>query len=292
MMPVDEWRLIPSRTCVISATSTWAITSLVPLRCNCRTRSINTTMVPAYGCAKAKAASEAELRMLGASWDRRTCMAPTSAGHESSSCQAILRTMLANIAEANGRTPISMYGSVSIQTFTVAFCGAALCPAKRLAPAIANMATKRVVFIYVSPPPLRAEVDGKTGHGRDIFFLGIAMLPRSAEVTGLLRAWSGGDQTALDRLAGLVYDELHRMARHYMQDERTGNTLQTTALVNEVYLRLVDVRNVDWQQRPSLGCPEAFAGGNLKMSQPCPASTERNSSTSRKNARSASGSLL
>ena len=74
-------------------------------------------------------------------------------------------------------------------------------------------------------------------------------LPRSAEVTGLLRAWSGGDQAALDRLAALVYDELHRMARHYMQDERTGNTLQTTALVNEVYLRLVDVKNVDWQQR-------------------------------------------
>jgi len=74
-------------------------------------------------------------------------------------------------------------------------------------------------------------------------------LPRSAEVTGLLRAWSGGDQAALDRLAALVYDELHRMARHYMKDERTGNTLQTTALVNEVYLRLVDVNNVDWQQR-------------------------------------------
>jgi RNA polymerase sigma factor (TIGR02999 family) len=74
-------------------------------------------------------------------------------------------------------------------------------------------------------------------------------LPRSAEVTGLLKAWSGGDQAALDRLSALVYDELHRMARHYMQDERTGNTLQTTALVNEVYLRLVDVKNVDWQQR-------------------------------------------
>ena len=74
-------------------------------------------------------------------------------------------------------------------------------------------------------------------------------LPRSAEVTGLLRAWSGGDQAALDRLAALVYDELHRMARRYMRDECTGNTLQTTALVNEVYLRLVDVKNVDWQQR-------------------------------------------
>ena len=74
-------------------------------------------------------------------------------------------------------------------------------------------------------------------------------LPRSAEITGLLRAWSGGDQAALDRLAALVYDELHRMARRYMRNERTANTLQTTALVNEVYLRLVDVKNVDWQQR-------------------------------------------
>ena len=74
-------------------------------------------------------------------------------------------------------------------------------------------------------------------------------LPRSAEVTGLLRAWSGGDQAAFDRLAAYVYDDLHRMARHYMKNERAGNTLQTTALVNEVYLRLVDVRNVDWHER-------------------------------------------
>jgi RNA polymerase sigma factor (TIGR02999 family) len=74
-------------------------------------------------------------------------------------------------------------------------------------------------------------------------------LRRSAEVTGLLRAWSGGDRAAFDRLASHVYDELHRMARHYMRNEQAGNTLQTTALVNEVYLRLVDVKNVDWQQR-------------------------------------------
>jgi RNA polymerase sigma factor (TIGR02999 family) len=74
-------------------------------------------------------------------------------------------------------------------------------------------------------------------------------VPRSAEITGLLRAWSGGNQSALDRLAPKVYAELHRMARHYMRNERAGNTLQTTALVNEVYLRLVDVKNVDWQQR-------------------------------------------
>ena len=74
-------------------------------------------------------------------------------------------------------------------------------------------------------------------------------LPQSAEVTALLRAWSGGDPAALGRMASLVYDELHRIARRYMRDERTGNTLQTTGLVHEVYLRLVDLKNVDWRQR-------------------------------------------
>lgn len=70
-----------------------------------------------------------------------------------------------------------------------------------------------------------------------------------AEVTGLLKAWSGGDETALERLTFLVYGELHRMARRYMRNERAGNTLQATALVNEAYLRLVDAKNVDWQHR-------------------------------------------
>ena len=74
-------------------------------------------------------------------------------------------------------------------------------------------------------------------------------LPPSAEVTALLKAWSGGDKAALERLTDQVYDELRRIARRYMRNERPGNTLQTTALVNEVYLRLVDVRSVDWQQR-------------------------------------------
>jgi len=75
------------------------------------------------------------------------------------------------------------------------------------------------------------------------------MHPRSVEVTGLLKAWSGGDQAALERLAGHVYDELRHIARRYMRNERAGNTLQATALVNEVYLRLADVKNIDWQQR-------------------------------------------
>lgn len=66
-------------------------------------------------------------------------------------------------------------------------------------------------------------------------------LPDSAEITGLLRAWSGGDAAALDQLTALVYRELRGMARRYMKNERAGNTLQTTALVNDVYLRVVDI---------------------------------------------------
>jgi RNA polymerase sigma factor (TIGR02999 family) len=72
---------------------------------------------------------------------------------------------------------------------------------------------------------------------------------KSSEITGLLRAWGNGDEAARDRLAEKVYDELRRIARHYMKDERAQVTLQTTALVNEVYLRLVDTKNVDWQHR-------------------------------------------
>ena len=74
-------------------------------------------------------------------------------------------------------------------------------------------------------------------------------LAESAEVTCLLKAWSGGDEAALGRLTSLVYAELRRIARRYMRNERAGNTLQATALVNEVYLRLVDLKNVDWQHR-------------------------------------------
>jgi RNA polymerase sigma-70 factor, ECF subfamily len=69
------------------------------------------------------------------------------------------------------------------------------------------------------------------------------------EVTRLLHAWSGGDQEALDKLAPLVYAELRLRAQRYMARERQGHTLQATALVNEVYLRLVDIKKVAWQDR-------------------------------------------
>ena len=71
----------------------------------------------------------------------------------------------------------------------------------------------------------------------------------SAEITGLLQAWGRGDSTALDRLTPLVYEQLRRMARSYMRNERLGHTLQATALVNEAFLRLVDTRSVDWTDR-------------------------------------------
>jgi len=69
------------------------------------------------------------------------------------------------------------------------------------------------------------------------------------EVTQLLQAWCSGDQAALEKLMPLVYDELHRLAHHYMLHERIGHTLQTTALVNEAYLKLIDAANVGWQNR-------------------------------------------
>jgi RNA polymerase sigma factor (TIGR02999 family) len=69
------------------------------------------------------------------------------------------------------------------------------------------------------------------------------------DISGLLRAWSSGDQGALERLTPFVYDELHRLAGRYMQGERPGHSLQTTALVNEAYMRLVDYKRMHWQDR-------------------------------------------
>ena len=70
-----------------------------------------------------------------------------------------------------------------------------------------------------------------------------------AAVTRLLLAWRDGDAEALDRLIPLVHAELHRIARSFMRRERAGHTLQTSALVNEAYLRLIDAQNVSWQNR-------------------------------------------
>jgi RNA polymerase sigma factor (TIGR02999 family) len=72
---------------------------------------------------------------------------------------------------------------------------------------------------------------------------------RSAEITNLLKAWGSGDKAALSQLAEHGYPEFRLMARRYMKNEGQGNTLQATAIIHEVYLRLVEVTNVEWQAR-------------------------------------------
>lgn len=74
-------------------------------------------------------------------------------------------------------------------------------------------------------------------------------MPSEHEITYLLQAWSGGDAQALERLTPLVYKELHRTAQRYMARERPDHTLQATALIHEVYMRLVDGGSVTWQNR-------------------------------------------
>ena len=106
---------------------------------------------------------------------------------------------------------------------------------------------------------LRFSSDGTGGSGRArpamlryIFRCpreGRSIEERTSEVTNLLRAWSNGDEAALARMAEHVYPELRLMARRYMKNEAPGNSLQATALVHEVYLRLVGVTNVEWKAR-------------------------------------------
>ncbi|HEX6623792.1 MAG TPA: sigma-70 family RNA polymerase sigma factor [Pyrinomonadaceae bacterium] len=74
-------------------------------------------------------------------------------------------------------------------------------------------------------------------------------MPATHELTEMLQAWCEGDGEALERLTPVVHEELRRLARRYMSRERPGHTLQTTALVNEAYMRLIDWKNVRWQNR-------------------------------------------
>ena len=75
------------------------------------------------------------------------------------------------------------------------------------------------------------------------------MIPSPSHVTQLLHDWSDGDREALDKLIPIVYEELRRQAVRYLQRERPGHTLQTTALIHEAYLRLIDQKDVRWQNR-------------------------------------------
>lgn len=79
--------------------------------------------------------------------------------------------------------------------------------------------------------------------------MGVIIFFLDVDITNLLNAWGAGDEAALDQLSNLVYEELRHIARRHMNNERRGNTLQTTELVHEVYLRLIDVNKVEWKQR-------------------------------------------
>src|ERR1700760_4838534 len=78
---------------------------------------------------------------------------------------------------------------------------------------------------------------------------GTTQIPAIGDISALLRAWSDGNGSALETLTPIVYDELRRLARRYMRGERPGHSLQTTALVNEAYMRLVDYKGMQWQDR-------------------------------------------
>jgi RNA polymerase sigma factor (TIGR02999 family) len=77
----------------------------------------------------------------------------------------------------------------------------------------------------------------------------VEIQPSKQQITRLLQSWQEGNQSALDELVPMVYAELHRLAHHYMSGERTDHTLQTTALVNEAYIRLVDSAHANWENR-------------------------------------------
>jgi RNA polymerase sigma factor (TIGR02999 family) len=82
-----------------------------------------------------------------------------------------------------------------------------------------------------------------------VYNSGIEATTQATEITRLLRAWGGGDHAALEQLAPLVYGELRQLARRHMRRESPGHTLQTTALINEAYLRLVGGTDIAWQDR-------------------------------------------
>src|SRR5947199_3210384 len=112
---------------------------------------------------------------------------------------------------------------------------------------------KEILFRVRSPSLVQAEPGSKSGHVRISFLIAVRGTGifdmHSAEITSLLKAWAGGDKAALDQVAERVYPEFRRMARRYLRNESLGNTLQPTAIIHEVYLRLAEVTNFDWQAR-------------------------------------------
>jgi RNA polymerase sigma factor (TIGR02999 family) len=119
----------------------------------------------------------------------------------------------------------------------------------KLSPSLEEVIRAHILLLLV-----QAAADAQKRTRCDVYFFclhggGLSIDERTAEITKLLIAWGSGDEAALVRLTEHVYPELRRLARRYMKDEAQGNTLQATALVHEVYLRLVGVTDVEWRAR-------------------------------------------
>jgi RNA polymerase sigma factor (TIGR02999 family) len=167
------------------------------------------------------------------------------------------------LAIASPRNKILAFEPGFKHTITTLPAASEFSAAERNLPASTTIAS---VFDIILPPVVQAKSDGATGHRRVNLFADTVVEPSNpAEVTGLLRAWCAGDQSALEGLTALVQGELHRMAHRYMRNERQGHTLQTTALVNEVYIRLVDVKGVNWQHRAQFFAISAHIMRNIMV---------------------------
>jgi len=164
-------------------------------------------------------------------------MAP--AGQEAGRCQS-MRTpiVLYTAAAIDWALAIAKPLPISLQTATR--CGAAHAEAA----VITAIVIVPGIFMGFSSPAGQTEVGRGNCHAVIFLFGNPQMTPGSEEITVLLRAWRDGDQAAFDRLWSIVYSDLRRMARRYMRTQRPGNTLQTTALVNEAWLRLADVLRI------------------------------------------------
>src|SRR5262249_37410368 len=110
-----------------------------------------------------------------------------------------------------------------------------------------NSATITQGSVSRIPSVTRGRLAPSTGTFR--FREGYLTVPSSNDVTLMLRAWTAGDRSALERLTPVVEAELRRLAHRYLAQERAGHTLQTTALINEAWLRLIDWKHVSWQNR-------------------------------------------
>lgn len=229
MMPVSEWRTIPCRTCVSSWVSTRASRAVSSFgsRASARIRPVKTVTGfehGAYGKASARVPGRSSSGVSSASSTRRT--GPASGNPRSrADRQRTAIPAASNAAPASSTAPpVNVVPCVLSTTVTVGRPGSPV-----------TSSHVRRVQVDVIPTSTRSSERG----GAD----------RQRGLTGILRAWAGGEQAALERLAPLVCAELRRLAKQRLRREAPGHAWQTTALVNEAWVRLLGGARVGWQDR-------------------------------------------